>query len=437
MQTLFVFSHLSWDFVFQRPQQLMSRLARHYRIFFIEEPPPGTEHEQDWQLCQPLLQLTVLRQPAASSAASSAAPSAPSAAPSVAASSTTPSSMRSPASMGSTASPSSLSSPASPLLASPVSLSASPSRPRSSGWLHTGALRERLAELAGRHPHHLAWLHTPGALPLLDALDPETIVYDCMDELSAFLDPPPGLLAQEQSLFAHADLVFAGGPSLYAAKRCFHPHVYCFPSSVDVTHFRQSLDRNIAHPAFRALPGPKLGFFGVLDERFDGELVAALADSEPTWQLVLVGPVAKIDPSQLPRRSNIHYTGQQPYAALPSFLASWDVCLLPFALNDATRFISPTKSLEYMAAELPVVSTAVPDVVSQHADVIAIAHTPDEFISHCRQALAQPAGERQRLIRRMREKLAITSWDATTDAMRRLLREHGRTRAGIDLGGAG
>ncbi len=376
MDTLFVFSHLRWDFVFQRPQQLMSRLARHYRIFFIEEPEAGSAAGVAWQASHPLPQLCVLK----------------------------------------------------PQL---------PPESASGRWHGSAPLREALARLARRHPRHLAWLYTPMAMPLLSALTPDAVVYDCMDELSAFLHSPPDLLAQEQALFARADIVFAGGPSLFEAKRRFHRNVHCFPSSVDVAHFRQALDRNIAYPAYRRLPGPKLGFFGVLDERFDGALVAAVADLEPSWQIVLAGPVAKIDPATLPRRPNIHYAGQQPYAALPAFLASWDVCLLPFALNDATRFISPTKSLEYMAAELPVVSTAVPDVVGQHADVIAIAHSPAEFAERCRQALAMPADERQRMVRRMRAKLAATSWDATADAMRRLLHALARERSGVELDGAG
>ncbi len=376
METLFVFSHLRWDFVFQRPQQLMSRLARHYRIFFIEEPMHSIQSPSEWQSSEPLPQLTVWRQKLQDDSGKR-------------------------------------------------------------GWQHSPALCELLATLSTRHPRHLAWLYTPMATPLLDVLDPLAVVYDCMDELSAFLDPPPGLLAQEQALFDRADLVFAGGPSLYKAKRRFHRNVHCFPSSVDVAHFRQALDRNIAHPTCRSMPGPKLGFFGVLDERLDLELIAALADSEPSWQLILVGPVAKIAPDDLPRRPNIHYPGQQPYTALPAYLASWDLCLLPFALNDATRFISPTKSLEYMAAELPVVGTAVPDVVGQHGDVIAIAHSHTEFIQHCRRALKLSAAERQRMIRRMRIKLAATSWDATADAMRRLLHPLQAARTGIELGGAG
>ncbi len=403
MDTLFVFSHLRWDFVYQRPQQLMSRLAQHYRIFFIEEPLFATGAKARWQANDVLPQLTVWRQPA--TAALATAPMKPAKAGKDAKG----------AKDGNTVTPAT----------------------RRSCWHRCESMRELLAGLVRRHPRHLAWLYTPMALLALASLDPDVVVYDCMDELSAFLNPPPGLIAQEQALFERADLVFAGGPSLYAAKRRFHRNVHCFPSSVDVTHFRQALDRNIAHAEHRRLPGPKLGFFGVLDERFDAALVTALADAEPDWQIVLVGPVAKIDPSRLPQRPNIHYTGQQPYAALPAFLASWDVCLLPFALNEATRFISPTKSLEYMAAELPIVSTAVPDVVDQHADVIAIAQSHEEFIAHCRRALALSDDARQRMIRGMRAKLAATSWDATADAMWRLLRPFSRARADVELGGAG
>ncbi len=410
MDTLFVFSHLRWDFVYQRPQQLMSRLAQHYRIFFIEEPLFAKGASAVWQASEVLPQLTVWLQPA--TAALAAAPMKPSRSARAARS----------AKSGDAA-----------MAAQSVSTPAI----RRSCWHNCGPMRELLVGLVRRHPRHLAWLYTPMALPALASLDPHAVVYDCMDELSAFLNPPPGLIAQEQALFERADLVFAGGPSLYAAKRRFHRNVHCFPSSVDVTHFRQALDRNIAHPDHRRLSGPKLGFFGVLDERFDATLVTALADAEPDWQIVLVGPVAKIDPDRLPQQPNIHYTGQQPYAALPAFLASWDVCLLPFALNAATRFISPTKSLEYMAAELPIVSTAVPDVVDQHADVIAIAQSHEEFIAHCRRALALSDDARQRMIRRMRAKLAATSWDATAEAMWRLLRPFHRARTPVELGGAG
>ena len=365
METLFVFSHLSWDFVYQRPQQLMSRLARHYRIFFIEEPEPagGTEEAAavGWHATQPLPQLTVLR-------------------------------------------------------------SSGIVEKRGFNERNVPALREKLSELRQQHPNGIAWLYTPMAMPLLEVLNPVRVIYDCMDELSAFMNPPAGLLEHERQLLERADLVFTGGPSLYAIKRHLNANVHCFPSSVDVTHFRKALDRKIAYPPHEPLPQPRLGFFGVLDERLDLALIAAIADARPHWQLVLVGPVVKIDPASLPQRPNICYTGQQPYALLPAFLASWDVCLMPFALNEATRFISPTKSLEYMAAELPVVRTAVKDVVEQHADVVTIADTADDFIHCCDRVLAWSAEDRLQQIRRMREKLSLTSWDTTVREMRYLMR---------------
>lgn len=377
METLIVFSHLRWDFVYQRPQHLMSRLARHYRIYFIEEPEPGEgSSPPEWQSSQPLPQLTVLR---------------------------------------------------------PVMPIEKPGFDQGD----TQFLYRKVAELARQHPNHLAWMYTPMALPLVDALDPSLLVYDCMDELSAFLNPPPRLLEFESELLARADIVFAGGPSLYQAKRGLHPSVHCFPSSVDLAHFRQALDRNIAYAPHHALPRPRLGFFGVLDERLDRELVAALADAHPEWQLVLVGPVAKIDPASLPQRPNIHYMGQQPYAQLPAFLASWDLCLMPFAMNDATRFISPTKSLEYMAAELPVVSTPVRDVVEQHSDVVTVARTAAEFIAGCERALAMSAAERQQQTRAMRAKLSRTSWDATVREMQRLiLAQQSEAASSAESGGA-
>ena len=377
MQTLIVFSHLRWDFVYQRPQQLISRLARHYRIFFIEEPEPSAHADgAGWHASEPLPGLTVWQW-----------------------------------------------------------AGLSPRR----GFGHAAAerLRAKLAELCRQHPLHLAWFYTPMAMPLLDMLEPRLVIYDCMDELSAFMDPPAGLIEHERQLLARADLVFTGGPGLYASKRMQHPNVHCFPSSVDSAHFRQALDRNIAYAPHAHLPRPRLGFFGVLDERLDIALIAAIADAHPTWQLVLVGPVAKIDPASLPQRPNIHYMGQQPYALLPAFLASWDVCLMPFAINEATRFISPTKSLEYMAAERPVVSTAVRDVVAMHADTVAIASSTPEFIRCCEAALAMPAAERQQRIRQMRAKLRRTSWDATVRDMHRLMLQAQGMASAAGTGGSG
>jgi UDP-galactopyranose mutase len=361
MPTIIVFSHLRWDFVYQRPQHLLSRLAEHYRIVFFEEPV-FQQGEPALTVSTPVPNLTVCR------------PSTPVEAP---------------------------------------------------GFHddHLPYLRGMVRELGEEHQDPVVWFYTPMALPLLDELEPSVVVFDCMDELSAFKNPPPQLVQREEALLKRADIVFTGGPSLYDAKKHRHPDVHCFPSSVDIDHFRQALERNADFEAQRALPHPRLGFYGVIDERFDADLVAQLAASRPDWHIVLVGPVVKIDPKTLPQAPNIHYMGHQAYSDLPRFLAGWDVCLMPFAMNESTRFISPTKSLEYMAAELPIVSTPVKDVVDMHSDVVAVAATPSEFIAACEQALQLSDGERRKMVRLMREKLSRTSWSVTAARMRELIME--------------
>ncbi|KRB92384.1 FAD-dependent oxidoreductase [Duganella sp. Root198D2] len=359
MQTLIVFCHLRWDFVFQRPQHLLTRLAKHYKVMFVEEPVyEAGEGRMVFSQASP--NLTVCQ------------PHTPSHAP----------------------------------------------------GFHDDQLpllQPLVAELAPAGEEVLVWFYTPMALPLLQGLHPSLVIYDCMDELSAFKNPPKQLLQRESALLNIADLVFTGGPSLYEAKRTRHDNAHCFPSSVEAAHFAQALDRSNGHALQRGVPHPRLGFFGVIDERFDAGLIADIADAHPEWQVVLVGPVVKIDPAALPQRQNVHYFGQQSYQDLPQFLAGWDVCLLPFALNEATRFISPTKVLEYMAAELPIVSTAIRDVEDPYGTIVAIGHDHKQFIAHCEAALAQTPEQTSRMGASMREVVARTSWDATADRMQQLI----------------
>jgi protoporphyrinogen oxidase/glycosyltransferase involved in cell wall biosynthesis len=359
MPTIIVFSHLRWDFVYQRPQQLLTRLAPYYKIVFVEEPL-HTDGAGYLSTSTPAPNVTVVQ----------------------------------------------------------------PHTPSTAAGFHDDQiplLQPLLAGLVPAAEDTIAWFYTPMALPLLPPLHAGLVVYDCMDELSAFRNSPRQLLQRETALLKIADLVFTGGPSLYQAKRARHANTHCFPSSVDAIHFQQALDRSNGHPLHADIGRPRLGYYGVIDERFDADLLAALADAQPEWQLVMVGPVIKIDPSALPQRQNIHYLGQQPYQALPQFLAGWDVCLLPFALNDATRYISPTKVLEYMAAELPIVSTAITDIEQPYGGVVAIGHSHDEFIAACAAALAQTEQQRAEAAARMREIVERTSWQATADAMRALL----------------
>ncbi|GAB3548980.1 hypothetical protein GCM10027343_30130 [Noviherbaspirillum agri] len=356
---IIVFSHLRWDFVYQRPQHLLSRLAAHYPVVFVEEP---VHHETQ----------TFLRT-------------------------------------------------YSPL---PNVLVCQPNIPVDMPGFHDDHLphlQKLMRQLVRDYDDHIAWFYTPMALPLLQELHPKLVVYDCMDALASFKNAPKQLLQRESALLKVADLVFTGGQSLYRAKQDRHHNVHCFPSSVDAAHFEKALDRANSHPAHRNIPGPRMGFYGVIDERFDVDLIARVADAHTQWQVVLVGPVVKIDPASLPRRANIHYLGQHPYEALPQFLAGWDVCLLPFALNEATRYISPTKTLEYMAAELPIVSTPVADVADAYSDIVAIAGDPQSFIAACEAALLAPPEHHAEKVAKMRKVLASTSWDTTVRQMRQLI----------------
>ena len=362
--TLIVFSHLRWDFVYQRPQQLLSRLAQRLPVLFVEEPMAGAAAPA-LEVMDPEPGVRVLRAHVTSHGA---------------------------------------------------------------GFhdAHTAQVQALLLAYLQQHAidRYWLWFYTPMALPLADPLAPLGVVYDCMDELSAFHFAPPELLQRESDLFARADLVFTGGHSLFEAKRSRHPNMHCFPSSVDAAHFgRAARSGQPDHGAQAHLGRPRLGYFGVIDERIDLGLVAAVADAVADWQVVMVGPVVKIDPASLPQRANLHWLGQRAYAELPELVAGWDVCLMPFALNDSTRFISPTKTLEYLAAGRPVVSTPIRDVVLPYAGIVAIADTPEAFVAACKSALARAPAEETRQAAAVQKLLARTSWSSTATAMAELLEE--------------
>jgi UDP-galactopyranose mutase len=365
--TIVAFSHLRWNFVYQRPQHLLSRLAALHPVAFVEEPEFDADGPARWERSSPHQNVTVYR-------------------------------------------------PRTPVQA--------PGFHREQLPVLEPLLAELRADLGDSNV--LAWLYTPMALPLALSLDPDAAVYDCMDELSLFAGAPPELLGLEEQLLEYADVMFTGGPSLYRAKQSRHPNVHCFSSSVDADHFRlrDVVGNEVSEAEDQAeLPHPRLGFYGVIDERLDLDIVRRLAEAHPEWQIVLVGPVVKIDPVRLPRMPNIHYFGQRSYEELPRYLAGWDVCLLPFARNEATRFISPTKTLEYMAAELPIVSTPITDVAEPYGHIVYLGDTPENFISACEAALASPPEERAGRAAQMRQVLAGTSWDVTVSAMERLLTE--------------
>lgn len=353
------FSHLRWNFVFQRPNHLMQRCARDRRVFFVEEPVfDGDRPQLSVERVERKLYVVVPRLPR-----------------------DTP--------------------------------------PAAVPRLVETAISELFREWNIEAP--VTWYYTPMALASTSALKASLVVYDCMDQLSAFQGAPPYLREREIELLQRAHLVFTGGMSLYAEKRRHHSNVHAFPSSVDAAHFRAARERRVDPPDQLPIAHPRLGFYGVIDERFDLGLVEALARERPHWQIVLLGPVVKIDPGTLPRLPNIHYLGQKAYRELPDYLAGWDVAIMPFAENEATRFISPTKTLEYLAGGRPVVSTPIHDVVHPYGErgLVEIARR-DGFVRAVERALASGFAPVSAEVDTL---LAQTSWDQTWARMWSLVQQ--------------
>lgn len=356
------FSHLRWDFVIQRPQHLMTRFARRQPVVVFEEPVWTEEGEPR------LVRRTCDR--------------------------------------------------------SGVVVATPHMSGRLSADDRTAALRRLfdglLAEADARQP--VLWFYTPMMFVFASHIADATVVYDCMDELSGFRFAPPELSRLESELMARADVVFTGGHSIHEAKRHLHDNIHPFPSSVDTAHFAEARHGCEDPVDQRAIPHPRLGFYGVVDERMDFGLIEAVSTARPDWQVVMVGPVVKVDPATLPRRPNIHWLGAKSYDQLPRYLGGWEVALMPFAINEATRFISPTKTLEYLAGGRIVVSTPVVDVVRHYAELSAvrIAGTAAGFIEACETAMAL-AAEPARFEDEVAAHLAQVSWTATFDAMARLV----------------
>jgi UDP-galactopyranose mutase len=353
-------SHLRWNFVYQRPQHLLSRCAQTRRVFFVEEPFFGEELRLEVTKSEEGVRVVV------------------------------------------------------PHL---------PERVRGRREEEEALQQALLSRLFAEHKigEHVLWYYTPMALGWSRHLRPLATVYDCMDELSAFKFAPAELREREAELFRRADLVFTGGHSLYEAKRGRAQHVYAFPSGIDCEHFGRAREI-VADPEDQAnIPHPRVGFFGVVDERLDLELLGGLADERPDWHFVVIGPVVKIDPESLPRRENIHYLGGKSYKELPSYLAGWDVATLLFARNEHTRYISPTKTPEYLAAGKPVVSTSIRDVVRPYGEtgLVRIADEPREFAAAADELMRE--GVSAEWLSRVDSFLAQNTWDRTWARMAELI----------------
>lgn len=362
--SLLCFSHLRWDFVFQRPQQLMSRFAEEMTVIFWEEPMEIGEDET-----------AMLRVRAAEDY--------------------------------------------------PNVRIVVPHLPKGLNDEERDSALKRLLDAysAGLSRPIVAWYYTPMMLPFSRDLDASVVVFDAMDELSKFKFAPQNLLDLEQELIDRADLVFTGGSSLYEAKKDRHDSVHLFPSSVDRCHFAKARATQFDPADQEELPRPRLGFYGVIDERFDIELLDRVAEMRPDWSFVMVGPVVKIDPADLPKRPNIHYLGGKKYEQLPAYLSGWDVALMPFAMNESTQFISPTKTPEYLAGGKPVVSSPIRDVVRHYGQLegVGIASTADEFVAECERMLKlERHGD---WLAEADLLLSATSWSTTQARMSALIAE--------------
>jgi glycosyltransferase involved in cell wall biosynthesis len=369
-ETLLCLSHLRWNFVYQRPQHLLSRAAKKRKVIFFEEPlvengikPYLAVREDDSGV-----------------------------------------------------------------------LVATPMLPPMSEAAQTAQQQEMVDLLmAGTKPADtILWYYTPMALTFTRQLRSRACVYDNMDELSAFKGASPLLLSLEDELLRRADIVFTGGNSLYRAKVHRHHNIHAFPSSIDAGHFRKARAWQGDPPDQGGLPAPRFGFFGVIDERLDTALLAELADARPDWSFVMIGPVVKIDPASLPRRQNIAWLGMKAYQELPAYLSGWDVGIMPFALNEATRFISPTKTPEFLAAGVPVISTPIQDVVDPYGDagLVEIARDAQGFV-RCGQGLLDMA--RKPWMRKVDHHLLDNSWDLTWGRMEDLIKGASAHQQGVHV----
>ena len=348
---MIVFCHLRWEFVYQRPQHIISRMAQNLKILFVEEPI-GFSEDNDYDDIITITDNLHVLQPKVQS---------------------------------------------------------------------IEAISDIIFHYVKSKNVPIGWFYSPSFVSLLSDFNFETIIYDCMDELTMFKGAPAELLVQEKFLISNASIIFTGGKSLYESKKLHHNNVFCFPSSVDQDHFAKALNGIAIPEDIASIPGPIAGYFGVIDERINLDLVNETAIANPTISFVMIGPLAKISEHDLPRQKNIHYLGMKSYEVLPAYIKAFDVAIMPFALNDATKFISPTKTLEYIAAGKPIISTAIKDVVRDYNHCVAIVENETDFTAALHNILEKP--KNLLLGKEYQEILQKTSWNATANQMKSIIKQ--------------
>jgi beta-glucosidase/6-phospho-beta-glucosidase/beta-galactosidase len=363
-----VFSHLRWGFVWQRPQQFLSRFAKKHKILFMEEPffdlAEGSEPRIDYHKVMP--NVTVVT-------------------PHVS-----------------------------------VSWNRNPKLPSKLREFATTAIKAM--NETGEFDKPLLWYYSPmDSAWSLGYIPNRGVVYDCMDELNQFSGAPRTLVSNEARLIRHADVVFTGGYELGEKKKQQHDNVHIFGCGVEFDHFGKAADPTLQIPPdIDFMARPILGWFGVVDERVDYAMVGEMARMRPDWSFAMVGPVVKVDPNLLPHSPNLFWLGGRDYQQLPHYCRAFDVNMMCFANNAATQYINPTKGLEYMATGKPIVSTPVRDVVRQWSDIVYLAKNAEEFVKAAEQALKNPNCDR---VKRGLELAKKCSWESTVAQMQQLIKQ--------------
>jgi len=367
---IIVHCHLCWDWVWQRPQQFISRLSQRHRILFVETVAPAPD------LARPLARYRTAQN-----------------------------------------------------FPNVTILTLQFPSWRWGDGKYVDSERRRIVQefiagpVAEQFKDPVQWFYDPMAAPAFAGQMNEVLtVYDCMDELSKFRCAPPQIVEREAELLKRADVVFTGGRKLFEAKSEHNDNCHFYGCGVDCEHFGKALAQETTVPEDLAAitspvaerTKPILGYFGVVDERMDYELICRLADANRDWSVVMIGPTMKVDEATLPKRPNLHWLGQRSYQQLPAYCKGFDVCLMPFALNESTEFINPTKALEYMASGRMIVSTAVPDVVRNFGTVIKIAKEHDQFIRLCREAVERPEPD---AIKRGSQMACENTWERIVSRM--------------------
>jgi glycosyltransferase involved in cell wall biosynthesis len=350
---MIVFCHLRWEFVYQRPQHIISRMSAKHKILFVEEPVGRAENTMGGSRLLEINPNLHVLQP------------------------------------------------------------------------HVDSIPEITGILSDFVPERnieIGWFYSPAFESLSGEFNFSKIVYDCMDELSMFKGASAELLEQEKRLLEQADVVFTGGKSLFEAKSKLHENVFCFPSSVDFDHFAQAMNGVAVPDDIAAIPQPIAGYYGVIDERIDTALIEQMASASPSVSFVMIGPLAKITEEELPKAPNIYYLGMKSYEELPGYLKAFRIAMMPFAMNEATRYISPTKTLEFMAGNKPIISTPVYDVVRDYSHCVAIAPDAHNFSKAITRILEEPVKEQ--LDPAFDAILKATSWDTTVEKMNSILSEN-------------